>query len=799
MLRSYLIVALRNLVRHKLYSTINVVGLSVGISFCILSALYVRQELSYDDFHRNGTRIYLAYRAQESSDGSRPGGWTPPVLAPALQANVPGVAQAIRVHGMDLENTIVHRGAVSHLARLLMVDPAFLSAFSFPQVAGMLPSALDDPASTVITRRLASLCFGNDDPVGQTLTVYLGSQPRDFTVTAVTDVPANSSLTFDLLLSHALRQESRDWGSNHVYTFVLLAPGASAKGTEERFDAFFDRYFAADRAAGRNWGGLEVRLRLMPLRDLYLNTRLRPFITLQSNPAYVYVVSSLGLVVLLIACINSMNLSLGLASTRLREVGVRKSLGAVRRQLAHQFLGEAVLLSALSLFLAVGLTELLLPVFCHLVQRQVAVHYAAVWPVLVGLGLVVAMATGLYPALLMSALPPATVLRRAKHLGGASWLGRALVTTQLSLSIGLVACTLIMVRQLSYLRSLDLGFHPAHVVVIDARQGLGSAARLRLLDRYRQLAATDSRVLSVTATNMSIGVSSGFGTSWRDGVAGPEVRVDTYTVDYGYPETMGIRLLAGRDFSPAHPTDQEEAILVNESLARLLPWDEPLGQTIPSGENSMLSGRVIGVLADTHIEPLRQGLVPAMFRLRQGNGGLCHVLVRISPGDPRATLAELQRVWAQAAPDLPFTYSFMDQDVDRTFQDDERWMRIARYSAGFATFLACLGAFGLTSLAVARRTKEVGIRKVLGASAVEVTALLSREFALLAVAATGVTWPVAFAVMRSWLGGFAYRIELDVGPLLLAGGLTLAIVLVTVGSQTLRAALASPVDALRYE
>jgi putative ABC transport system permease protein len=804
MLRNYLLVALRNVVRRRLYSAINIVGLSIGIAFCILSFLYVRHERSFDRFHMHSARIFLAYQAEKSVGGGRPGGWTPPVLAAALKASVGGVEEAIRVHGGGLERTVVRRGDTAHHRRLLMVDPALLTVFSFPRIAGQLQGALDDPGSVVISSDLVSLFFGAEDPVGQTLSIYVNAEPRDFTVSAVTRAPPNSSLQFDLLLSHELRGldfESWGWGSNHVLTFVLASEGTDREDLEQNFADFFDEHFAEDRAAHTPyWGGPGRRLRLIPLQELYLNTTLRPFITLQSSPVYVYVLSGLGVSVLLIACINFMNLSLGLASTRLSEVGVRKALGAMRLQLAHQFVGEAILLSTISLGLAVGLAELVLPAVSELLQRPLAIDYAEVWPALVMLGLLVGLLTGSYPALVFTKLRPVGNLQASTPLGGVGWVARILVVLQLSLSTALIAASLIMVHQLTYLRTVDLGFRSEQVLVIDASQGVDNETRPRLISRFRELCERDSRVRVVSASNMSYGVKSGYGTVIYGKTEGESLRLDTYSVDYDYADVLSIPLRAGRSFSAEFPSDQEESLLVNEALARHFGWQDPIGERIPSGhDGGFLSGSIIGVLADTHIQPLRHELEPALYRLGHGRPSLQYILVRVSTPDLHQILTELERTWHSVVPEIPFGFTHMDEDVARTFAEDERWMRMARHAAFLATFLACLGAFGLTSLAVARRTREIGIRKALGASATDVAALLSREFALLVVAGSLIAWPAASLAMHRWLSDFPYHIEPGITPLLVAASLTLVVVLMTVASQAVRAAQANPIDCLRRE
>ena len=822
MLSNYLIVALRNLLRQKVHSAINISGLAIGIAFCILSFLFVRHEWTYDSFHENADRIFLAYQL----DREKSSGATPPVLAPTLQVHIPEIERIVRISDWQVGDGVpVHYGDRSHTLPGLRVDPGFLEMLSFPQVAGNPQSALQDIDAVVISRQMAHLFFAEEASLGRRIQVDVAGELQECVVTGVVDVPEMSSLQFDFLLPYREPLSGSTWASSNVKTLIQLPKHLPSAQIEQRFDAFFAHFFDVEKGQGRQqFGCSEERLRLLSLRDLHLNTVLRSWPDRRSYPVYSYVLSGIALAVLLVACVNFINLSLGLSSTRFREVGMRKVLGARRVHLVRQFWGEAVLMSLVTLILGIGLAELCLPVFERLIQRELSLDYASIWPALVGIAVAVSLVTGSYPSLVLSRFQPVEVMKGRQRLGGKSWLSRGLVVVQFALSIALIVVTLMMHWQLAHMRTMDLGFNAQQVVVIDP-SGRGGGMdepwgageeerkrikeeRRRLLEVYRQVGEQHPGIVSVSMASVSFGKGGYFGTSWWDKSLGQTTAalrtltgVRNYVVDYDYLGTLEMELMAGRDFSPDFPTDEEESILVNEMLVRkIFDGSDPLGKEIPySDREANLRGRIIGVVRDSHIKPLQQDLEPAVFKLRSGNGWLRYLLVRIRPDDIRGTMALLTETWQKVAPDRPFVYSFLDKDVERTFREDERWAKIIRYAALFAIFVACLGAFGLTSLAVARRTREIGIRKVMGASVPRIVALLSRELTWLVVVANVLAWPLAYVIMSEWLQNFAFRIDQGTGAFVLGGSLALAIVWLAMGLQAVKAALPNPVEALRYE
>ena len=813
MLRNYFTIAIRNLLRQKIYTLINVLGLAIGIAFCLLTFLYVRYEWSYDTFHEDADSIYLVGKQVEGTGNPRKiGTTTSRLLRDVLLEQYPEVEQAVRIDDGDItKGTDVRYGDKLFFDQSgLFADPSFFEVFSFSRVAGELETALDELNSVVMSREMAYRFFGNEDPLGRNVSIRTGEETEEFVVTGVVVVPGNSNIQFDFLLSFEKRlKELSKRGSGNVswfawnfFTFIKLPARVQPIEFEQKLPALVETYLGEwIQKKRKRIEAYDLQLKLFPLTGIHLNPRLYFPIVPTSNPVYSYILSGIALSVLLIACVNFMNLSLGLSSTRFKEVGMRKVLGARRWQLAKQFWGEAILLSLLALFLGIALTELALPVFNSLVYKQLVMDYGSTWLTLLGLVLGVGLVTGSYPALVLSGFHPVTVMKGTLRFGGSNWFTRGLIVLQFALSTILVVATLLMSEQMAFLRARDLGFDGEQVVAIDTggwMLGLQKNERVRLLEVYRQAASQYGDIIHVSASNMSFEKGDN-GTSGE--YQGRDISCRTYSVEYDYLETLGIELKEGRTFSRDFPADEQESILVNEAMVRIFDWDTPLGKKVPilSGMLPLGNKRIIGVVRNFHRQGLDRRIQPASFDLEPGGGYLRYLFIKVHPEDLPSTLSLLKEKWEQVVADRPFVFSFLDEDVERSFRASERWVRIIRYATLFAVFVACLGAFGLASLMVARRTKEVGIRKILGATTGHIVSLLSREFVRLVAIASLVAWPVAFYGMREWLQDFAYRI--DMGPVtFVAGGmLTLAVVLLTVSIQAVKAALANPVDALRYE
>jgi putative ABC transport system permease protein len=805
MLKHYLLVALRSLRRQKGYAFINVAGLAVGLAFCVLIGLYVRDELTFDRFHEQSDRIVRVTQFHYAPDGSveEAHPYVPMPLGPALEADLPEVERAVRLMEQD---AFVRRGETALPEKVLFADPGFFDVFTFPLVEGDPATALADPGGIVLSEVAARAWFGDEDPMGKGLQVRLGDAYYEATVTGVAaPVPGNSSVRFDYLMSFAklpeafewIRNNTDRWNASSFFTFALLAEGASPGAAAARLPAFRAKYLPDETARLREEGqwtgeGPARGYGFQPLEAVHLDPSIQGGLVPPSAPTYSYILAAIALAILLIACINFTTLAIGRSAGRAKEIGVRKVVGAQRRQLLFQFWGEALLMSALALVAGLVLAELALPTFNTLAGKDLRLDYLAdvrLAAGLLGLTLLVGLVAGSYPALLLSGLRPIETLRQHLRLGGSGALTRSLVVVQFALSVFLLCSTGVMLRQLHYLQTKDLGFNQTGVVVIPT-QGEDGAV---LLSRLRAALSGRPDVLGVTG--MSSAFAHGWSLDgWNDGDEAKEAYV--YRVEPGFLDVMQMPLVAGRDFDPAMGTDSTGAVLVNEAFVRDFGWAEPIGQTLDGFYDEPT---VVGVVRDVHFLSLHEAVAPMVLMVNTPDWNLYDLLVRLAPGDVPGALRAVEAAWAQAAPDVPFQYTFLDDDLGRQYESEQRWSRIVGYAAGFAVLIACLGLFGLASLSVARRTKEVGIRKALGASVTSVTLLLSKEFARLVLVAVVVATPLAWLAVERWLETFAYRADLGPGVFLLAGGLALAVALLTVALHTARAAAADPVQALRYE
>jgi putative ABC transport system permease protein len=786
----------RNIRKNRSTASINIFGLAIGTAFCILAFLFIRQERSFDSFHDKADRIFLLYH-QKPFDGRKAFGTTPPALAPAIDGRIAGIERVVRLAGLGWSSGVPVResGRVVNLSGV-RADSGFFDVFTFPVVAGHPAEALTDPRAIVLRREAARLLFPDVNPVGRVLAVLRDETFVDYTVAGVVDVPRNSSLRFDFVVSlapDAAQIAKQGWGANNLNTFVLGRPGVSAVRLEADFLRFFERLFAASIVAGEAaFGDHSHPIRALPLRDLYMRSPVVVWLAVQSQQAYSAVLGGIALAVLLIACVNFTNLSLALSSARAKEVGIRKVVGASRGSLLRQFLSESAVTSFLAFGGAVALAALALPAFNALVRTPLALDLAKSWLWLFLMSLGIGFLAGWYPALVLSGFQPAEILRKSLKWMGPRGLSRALVFVQFVVSIALIIISLMMARQMRFMRGRDLGFKAEQVIVVDTGAAMPDPMRTRLVEAFRR-GVDHPSLLSVSAVNQYFGSGELYGSSFK--VDGEWDRFVTYVVDDDFARTLGVRVVQGRDFSPEFPADQGTSVLVNRTMARLLGYPEPLGRRIDWDG----PWTIVGVLEDMHLESFHSEIEPAAFFLRRGNGPLRYILVRVRPENIRQTVGSLERIWTIHGSGFPFVYRFLDDDVDRVFREDGRWAGFARTASLFVVFIACLGAFGLMSLAAVQRTKEVGIRKILGASASAVTVALCREFAVSVGWASLVAWPVAYVFLSRWLRGFAYRSVLRADVFVLGTVLTLAVSVAVVGVRAALAARADPVQALRYE
>ncbi|OGG45866.1 MAG: hypothetical protein A3F84_17065 [Candidatus Handelsmanbacteria bacterium RIFCSPLOWO2_12_FULL_64_10] len=785
MLRNYLTVAVRNLLRHKGYSAINIAGLAVGMACCILITLYIRDELSYDRYHEKANRIFrVTEEYKNDATGEKMhAAMTAFKLTPALLNAFPEIVHITRFYRGTL---LARYGRKQFLeGGFALTDATVFKIFSLPLIKGDPETALTRPNTVVITEETARKYFGDEEPVGKVLTSN-GEIP-DLEITGVMQkIPQNSHFRFDLLASmETLKtlssKAASDWRRSQ-FTYLLLPENYPPDALARKLPDFVEKC--------RNEGATFSKLHLQPLTDIHLYSNLREEMGPNSSIEFIFAISVIAFLILFIACANFMNLSTARSAIRAREIGVRKVVGAHRLQIVTQFLGESIFLSCMALFLAVAMVELSMPLFNILLDKKLSVGLLDHPFVVIGVTLFAGIIAGSYPAFFLSALQPVNVLKGISKATSRSFTCRkVLVVIQFSISIGLIVCTGIMYSQLSYLKNKQLGFNKEDVVVIDW------AHRIARIEPFKSELLKNVDILSVSASK-----NVPPDPSVRSFVVNPEEvghrDMKIVMVDYDFMRTLGIELKAGRDFSRDWPTDAEESVILNEEAVKELGWASSVGKRfdIPYFQKR---SRVIGVVKNFNFESLYQKISPVAFIITPR--WYSKLTVRVRSNNISDTVDFLKKKWQEFVPDHPFSFYFLDDRLDQLYRAEEQRGQMVGTFSTLAIFVACLGLFGLASFTVEQRTKEIGIRKVLGASVSSIVMLLSREFLLLVGVANLIAWPVAYCAMNRWLRDFAYRIELGPGAFVLGGVLALGIALLTVSAQAVKAATANPVDALRYE
>ncbi|MCE2434393.1 MAG: ABC transporter permease [Candidatus Latescibacteria bacterium] len=719
------------------------------------------------------------------------------------------------VHTTRFSNSHVIVGREDKLfqERIALIDPPYLQMFTFPLLAGDANTALDDLHSVVISERVAKKYFGETENyahvIGQSLRIKGSRNPQDFVVTGIMKaLPLTSSMRGkDILIPFENAYRDDTWyfrmaqsrNGNVVSTYVQIQDASQATALNEKLASFTSELLDKQRSRWIKSGRIQDRadafqLHLQALIDIHFQNEVRGGYAQKISPMFAYVLSAIGMAVLLIACINFTTLSLGQSAQRSLEVGIRKVLGAHRGNLMRQFWGETLLMSLLALLLGLALVELFLSVFNNTIGGAVAIVPS--WELIValmGILVFVGLVAGSYPALILSKFQPILVFKGNARIGRRKPFTRALVIVQYALSIVLMICTGIMAQQLDYLQSKSLGYTSEQVVVLDK-------ATRETPQRLRDALRGHDRIVNIAGGGYSF-VNSQEQRGHRL-PNGKLITIWTMWIDEAYLKTLGIDLKTGRNFSTDFPSDPQRSVIVNETLVDIFGWDDPIGQPVPV-LNKKEPHQVIGVVKNFHFQSLHNEIKPIVFYNSIGDSpgdrGPSVILVRIRPEDLNGSIELLRETWKKIEPARPFSFVFLDQQVNEQYHAEQRWVQIVWYASGFGILIACLGLFGLASLSVSQRTKEIGIRKVLGASAGEITALISREFVLLLTIANIIAWPVTYWTMGQWLNGFAYRIAPGVKIYLLCSLLAIVIALCTISLQAIRAARSNPVDTLRYE
>ncbi len=799
MFKNYLTVAVRNLMRHKAYALINIAGLSVGMACTILILLWVQYELSYDRYHDNADRIFRV--ASHIEIGEMRGRYAVSNLpiGPALQRDYPEVLRAVRFYPHDRKLLVHYKDKRFLEDGIIYTEGAIFDVFKFPLISGDPKTALATADSLVITEAMAEKYFGSENPIGKILRV---EDKVNLKVTGVLqNVPLNSHFTFNMLLSWELLKEDanyahweKQWIEHKFYTYLLLRSKRDAMQLENKFAALIQAHMGEILEA---LGG-RIEYFLQPLTGIHLHSNLGLEISSNGNIVQVYVFTVIGLFILLIACINYMNLATARSLNRAKEVGVRKVLGANRIGLICRFFGESVIFSFFSFFLAIGLVELSTPLFRTLIGSGIRLDYVNLpWlvPGSILLVLLVAVIAGCYPALFLSAFDPIRVLTGSFKAATPNLNFRSLlVVIQFAISTGLIIATCIVLNQLNYVTHKSLGFEKEHVVCIRAR----NSSIWRSFNATKSDLKGHSGITAVTAASRLPGQFPQVQVVMPEGTSFNQSQLFQYTsIDPDFIPAMGIEIMAGRNFSAEFSSDIKDAILINEAAARHFQWDNPIGRKITFIEDELTTKTVVGVVQDFHLRSLHHTIQPLCLDYRPA--GFRYVLVKIKPHRIPEVLQFLEKRWEVLQPAFPFEYSFLDEAFDRQYSFEKKLSQIFSYFTFLAIFIACMGLFGLASFTTEQRTKEIGIRKALGASVSEIILLLSKAFTKWVLLANIIAWPIVHLAMNRWLQNFAYRINIGLGAFVLAAGLAMAIALLTVGYQAFKTARANPLEALRYE
>jgi putative ABC transport system permease protein len=783
MIKNYLKITFRNIQRHKFFSFINIAGLAIGMACAILILLWVKDELSYDRFHENAEEIYRVLLNYRNSDSYGPNG--PGPLGPALREEYPEIVNSARFFFKD-KSSLRYKDKI-FTGLVCGTDHSFFEMFTFPFIKGDPKNSLSGPSSIVLTEGTAKKFFGSENPVGKTLGFEWVGRWYDYTVTGVVkDVPLNSHIQFDFLLPLNFVTKSgmsiEDWDVICYYTYVLVQKGVQISALNEKIANTIKRHLPESQHT----------LSLQPL------TRIHLYGFTEGGPiTYVYIFSTIAILILFVACINFMNLSTARSTGRAKEVGMRKVVGSNRLQLIKQFLGESLFLSFIALIFALMMVNFLLPLVNNLLGKELELDFSGRLILsLIGIAVLTGISSGSYPALFLSSFQPSQVLKGTLKSGSKSPLfRRVLVVTQFAMTTILIISAIIAYKQLTYIKNRDLGFNKECIVNMELKAGL----RNRYGTIKREL-LQNPNVLAVSATNASL--SKRFSTNsadWEGKDENERMDMAIHSVDFDYLRTFGLEMAQGRYFSKEFPTDISKGIIVNETAVKMMRMEAPIGKRFfcPLPFNMSKEGKIIGVVKDFHFRSLHRKIEPLILVVAPG--WFTDVYVKLRSENLVETMVFLERTLKEFASDFPFEYSFLNEDIDRLYKTERRAGILIGYGSFFAVFIACLGLFGLASFTAEQRTKEIGIRKVLGASVTGIVALLTKEFTRWVLIANVVAWPIAYFAVSRWLQNFAYRTSIEPWIFLVAGMLAMIIALITVSYQSIKAAVANPVDSLRYE
>ncbi len=807
MLKNYLKIAYRNLLKHKVLSLINILGLAIGMTACLLILRYVQFELSYNNFHAEKNNIYRVDVSLVNDGEAQSDGKTYPGLGPAIKEDVPGVKAFVRLHNAFGETTVSYQSQIFKEDKIFFTDSTFFEAFSFPLLKGNPKTALAEPNSIVLSESTAKKYFGAEDPMDKVLVLHDLMGENSYRVTGICqDVLANSSIDFDLLLSNhnllKINMYQDSWVWSNFYTYIWLQPNTDGASVQAQLTNLNHKYTGKDYKKS----GAQQKYYLIPLDKMHLYSRVN-LVTGQTNLAadgkqLVFLVI-IAAFILVIGFINYVNLSTARSIERAKEVGVRKSVGAQRHQLLKQFLVDTALINGLAFGVALTVAQCLLPLLAQFLGKPVTSlgwNQLSFWGILAVALLSCTLLTGLYPAFSLSAFRPMAALKgKFSHSAKGIFLRKTLITFQFAVSMALIAGTLAVYHQLAYMRKQDLGINIEQTLVLKAPNYIKEKQTYeQKWHVFKNELLALSAVKNVTASDNV----PGKGYKWtqenirREGVESSSDLYNIVEIDYDFVPSYQLKILSGRNFSEEFRTDRQK-VLINKTAVQNLGFDSPeaaIGQNIMVLEGKL---EVIGVVDDYHQKSLRYGYDPIIYALAPFTQWFYSL--KVDTDDLPTTMSTIQAKWKDIFPENPFEYFFLDELFNQQYQADRQFNQVFAFFSLLAIFIACLGLFGLSSYTIVQRTKEIGIRKVLGASVRNIVTLLSKDFITLIFIASVLALPLAYLFIQKWLQNYAFRIEISGWLLLIPVAIVLLIALLTVSFQTIKAALANPVKSLKYE
>ena len=816
MLRSYLKIAFRALVRSKAHSAINIVGLSLGIGVCILITLFVRDEWTFDKFHSKADRIYRVYAREDWGENQQfASANTPFPMGPALKDNLPEVEYQVR---LNKTGTQVKVGDNTYTETLDVAGKDFFKVFDFRLLKGDAGSVLEKQDNIVLTEETAHKYFGETDPIGNVVSIQLNDKFEEFNVAGVVeDIPSNSSISFSLLASDLNfprmineRVLTSAWFNISPETYVLLREGTDAKALEEKFPTLFktllgdEQYKESKYAPG-----------LQPVTDIHLNNDAPGGYAPVSDPKYSLILGAIALLILFVACINFVTLSIGRSLKRAKEVGIRKVVGAARKQLITQFIGEAILIATISMLIGLIMAVLSLPTFNDLAGKQLIFPFNSFLVAILGsMLLIIGLISGSYPAFVLSSFRPVAILKGAVQAGSKQVLRKVLVGVQLVLSIFLITCTLVMRNQLGFLQEKNLGFNKEQLVVVPMNLPRGprmtELARLGFekTEQFKTALSGRPGVKEICAANHAFGNGAWMNIGYTD-IKGVYRTSYVNVVDDDYISVLKMEIVQGRNFDDANTSDKRRSVLVNEAFAKSVGWDVAVGKKIPG--TKFEDHEIIGVVKDFNymslynkVEPLIIVMDPNVIsagieNINTGDRPAPKLIVRLGEGETAQGLDQIRKAWDKLAAGEEFKFNFVDDALAVQYASDQNLGKIVNIATVLAILIGSLGLYGLASLALQNRTKEITIRKVLGATQNSLLVLLSREYVVLIVVCLLISVPLTIYMMQAWLSTFEYRINIGWFVFLISGGISLTIAMITIGYQVLTTASAQPAQSLKYE